>query len=149
MVWVATSRQANAQQRLPLRFVDCHGKARPDGELASLEHERVETGVRACLPASLQLPTLPQGAPVAVSGWVLTDGHDLAPCAANGLHRATMSVNDVSGSCPCTCMHTPLGLSASIGLVQGACCVYSDCMQDQDQRLLTRCKLQRRRQTQT
>ena len=24
-----------------------------------------------------------EGAPVAVSGWVLTDGHDLAPCAAN------------------------------------------------------------------
>ena len=32
-----------------------------------------------------------EGAPVAVSGWVLTDRHDLAPCAANSLHRATMS----------------------------------------------------------
>ena len=38
-----------------------------------------------------------EGAPVAVSGWVLTDGHDLAPCAASGLHRDAMSVNDVIG----------------------------------------------------
>ena len=36
-----------------------------------------------------------KGAPVAVIGGVLTDRHDLAPCAANGLHRATMSGNDV------------------------------------------------------
>ena len=31
-----------------------------------------------------------EGAPVAMSGWVLTDRHDLAPCAANtpnSLHR--------------------------------------------------------------
>ena len=28
-----------------------------------------------------------EGAPVAVSGWVLTDRHDLAPCAANSLHQ--------------------------------------------------------------
>ena len=34
-----------------------------------------------------------EGAPVAVSGWVLTDRHDLAPCAANSLHRATISVS--------------------------------------------------------
>ena len=34
-----------------------------------------------------------EGAPVAVSGWVLTDRHDLAPCAANSLHRETMSGN--------------------------------------------------------
>ena len=26
-----------------------------------------------------------EGAPVAVSGWVLTDRHDLGPCAANSL----------------------------------------------------------------
>ena len=32
-----------------------------------------------------------EGAPVAVSGWVLTDRHDLAPCAANSLHRETIS----------------------------------------------------------
>ena len=40
-----------------------------------------------------------EGAPVAVSGWVLTDRHDLAPapCAANSLHRATISVNDIIG----------------------------------------------------
>ena len=38
-----------------------------------------------------------EGAPVAVSGWVLTDRHDLTPCAANSLHRETMSVNDVIG----------------------------------------------------
>ena len=31
-----------------------------------------------------------EGAPVAVSGWVLTDRHDLAPCAANSLHRVTI-----------------------------------------------------------
>ena len=33
-----------------------------------------------------------EGAPVAVSGWVLADRHDLAPCAANSLHRATTSL---------------------------------------------------------
>ena len=33
-----------------------------------------------------------EGAPVAVSGWVLTDRHDLGPCAANGLHRGTYSL---------------------------------------------------------
>ena len=33
-----------------------------------------------------------EGAPVAVSGWVLTDGHDLGPCAASSLHQETMSV---------------------------------------------------------
>ena len=33
-----------------------------------------------------------EGAPVAVGGWVLTDRHDLAPCAANSLHRATVSL---------------------------------------------------------
>ena len=38
-----------------------------------------------------------EGAPVAVSGWVLTYGHDLASCAANGLHRVTMSVSNVIG----------------------------------------------------
>ena len=37
-----------------------------------------------------------KGAPVAVGGWVLTDRYDLAPCAANGLHRATISVNNVT-----------------------------------------------------
>ena len=35
-----------------------------------------------------------EGAPVAVSGWVLTDGHDLGPRAANSLHRGPTSVND-------------------------------------------------------
>ena len=38
-----------------------------------------------------------EGAPEAVSGWVLTDGRDLAPCAANSLHRGTMSVSNVIG----------------------------------------------------
>ena len=38
-----------------------------------------------------------EGAPVAVSGWVLTDRHDLRPCAASSLHRATMSVSNVIG----------------------------------------------------
>ena len=28
-----------------------------------------------------------EGAPVAVSGWVLADRHDLRPCAASSLHR--------------------------------------------------------------
>ena len=41
-----------------------------------------------------------EGAPVAVSGWVLTDSHDLAPCAANSLHRVTISVNNtIRGLC--------------------------------------------------
>ena len=38
-----------------------------------------------------------EGAPVAVSGWVLTDRHDLAPCAANSLHRVTISVSNIIG----------------------------------------------------
>ena len=38
-----------------------------------------------------------EGAPVAVSGWVLTDGHDVRPCAASSLHRGTMSVSNVIG----------------------------------------------------
>ena len=38
-----------------------------------------------------------EGAPVAVSGWVLTDRHDLGPCAASSLHRETMSVSNVIG----------------------------------------------------
>ena len=38
-----------------------------------------------------------EGAPVAVSGWVLTDRHDARPCAASGLHQVTMSVSNVIG----------------------------------------------------
>ena len=38
-----------------------------------------------------------EGAPVAVSGWVLTDGHDAGPCAASSLLRVTMSVSNVIG----------------------------------------------------
>ena len=34
-------------------------------------------------------------APVAVSGWVLADRHDLRPCAASSLHRGTISVSNV------------------------------------------------------
>ena len=36
-----------------------------------------------------------EGAPVAVSGWVLTDRHDLRPCAASSLHRGTISVSNM------------------------------------------------------
>ena len=38
-----------------------------------------------------------EGAPVAVSGWVLTDRHDARPCAASSLHRVTISVSNVIG----------------------------------------------------
>ena len=38
-----------------------------------------------------------EGAPVAVSGWVLTDRHDVRPCAASSLHRETTSVSNVIG----------------------------------------------------
>ena len=38
-----------------------------------------------------------EGAQVAVSGWVLNDRHGLAPCAANSLHRATISANNIIG----------------------------------------------------
>ena len=38
-----------------------------------------------------------EGAPVAVSGWVLTDRHDVRPCAASSLHRGTISVSNVIG----------------------------------------------------
>ena len=38
-----------------------------------------------------------EGAPVAVSGWVLTDRHDLGPCAASSLHRGTISVSNIIG----------------------------------------------------
>ena len=38
-----------------------------------------------------------EGAPVAVSGWVLTDRHDVRPCAASSLHRGTVSVSNIMG----------------------------------------------------
>ena len=38
-----------------------------------------------------------EGAPVAVSGWVLTDRHDVRPCAASSLLRVTTSVSNVIG----------------------------------------------------
>ena len=38
-----------------------------------------------------------EGAPVAVSGWVLADRHDLGPCAASSLHRGTISVSNIIG----------------------------------------------------
>ena len=38
-----------------------------------------------------------EGAPVAVSGWVLTDRHDVRPCAASSLLRETMSVSNIIG----------------------------------------------------
>ena len=38
-----------------------------------------------------------QGPLPVVHGWVLIDGHDLAPCAADSLHRETMSVDDTIG----------------------------------------------------
>ena len=46
-------------------------------------------------------------APVAVGGWFLTDGHDLAPCAANSLHRAddfevVHDITDFSSTCAYT-----------------------------------------------
>ena len=41
-----------------------------------------------------------EGAPVAVGGWVLTDRHDSAPCAANGLHRAWHGMVDVCEGAP-------------------------------------------------
>ena len=34
-----------------------------------------------------------EGAPVAVSGWVLTDRHDVRPCAVSSLLRVMMCVN--------------------------------------------------------
>ena len=40
-----------------------------------------------------------EGAPVAVSGWVLTKRHGVGPCAAStgSLHRATISVSNIIG----------------------------------------------------
>ena len=38
-----------------------------------------------------------EGAPVAVSGWVLADRHDIRPCAASSLHRGTISVSNIIG----------------------------------------------------
>ena len=38
-----------------------------------------------------------ESVPVAVSGWVLTDRHDLAHCAAFCLHLETISVHNVIG----------------------------------------------------
>ena len=35
-----------------------------------------------------------KGAAVDTGGWVLTGRHDLAPCAADSLHRVTISVNN-------------------------------------------------------
>ena len=34
---------------------------------------------------------------LAVSDWVLADRHNLAPCAANSLHRANIFVNVIIG----------------------------------------------------
>ena len=39
-----------------------------------------------------------EGAPVAVSGWVLTDRHDVRPCAASSLLRETISVSNIIGA---------------------------------------------------
>ena len=39
-----------------------------------------------------------EGAPVAVSGWVLADRHDRRPCAASSLHRGTISVSNNRGA---------------------------------------------------
>ena len=36
-----------------------------------------------------------KGAPVAVSGWGLTDRHGVGPCAASNLHRGTISVSNI------------------------------------------------------
>ena len=38
-----------------------------------------------------------EGAPVAVSGWVLTDRHDVGPCAASSLLRVIISVSNIIG----------------------------------------------------
>ena len=38
-----------------------------------------------------------EGAPVAVSGWVLADRHDVRPCAASSLHRVIISVSNIIG----------------------------------------------------
>ena len=38
-----------------------------------------------------------EGAPVAVSGWVLADRHDVRPFAASSLHRGTISVSNIIG----------------------------------------------------
>ena len=38
-----------------------------------------------------------EGAPVAVSGWVLADRHDVRPCAASSLHRGTITVSNIIG----------------------------------------------------
>ena len=38
-----------------------------------------------------------EGAPVAVSGWVLADRHDVRPCAASSLLRETISVSNIIG----------------------------------------------------
>ena len=38
-----------------------------------------------------------KGAPVAVSGWILTDRHDLRTCAASSPHRETTSVINIIG----------------------------------------------------
>ena len=38
-----------------------------------------------------------EGAPVAVSGWVLAGRHGRRPCAASSLHRGTISVSNRIG----------------------------------------------------
>ena len=38
-----------------------------------------------------------EGAPVAVSGWVLADRHDVRPYAASSLLRVTISVSNIIG----------------------------------------------------
>ena len=53
-----------------------------------------------------------KGAPVAVSGWVLADRHDLRPCAASSLHRGTISVSNI--------LQTRFLASCGLRLVPGA-----------------------------
>ena len=48
-------------------------------------------------PMAWQRSVKVTGAPVAMSGWVLTDRHDLAPCAVNSLHRENTSVSNMIG----------------------------------------------------
>ena len=58
-----------------------------------------------------------EGVPVAVSGWVLTDRHDLGPCAASSLHRVTMSVSNVIGGTGTMSVSNVIGCMAWHGMV--------------------------------
>ena len=67
------------------------------GRPSHLFAPRVLVTVRNLLMVWYGMVEVCEGAPVAVSGWVLADRHDVRPCAASSLHRGTITVSNIIG----------------------------------------------------